>query len=149
MKSPATHICSCAQELSCQIVCERGLLFWGLLFIWFVYTVCLYSRLGLAKAYYGFRFERLLYGDFKKVVALAGGCTVTGALSGFLSRGKLWILNLKRVFWLIGWGRENGFIVITRGELAFYSLIVVSLSSIFLIIGYICRNSILPLPEKY
>jgi hypothetical protein len=68
---------------NCKNVCVRGLFFWGLLFIWFVYTICLYSWLDMAKVYYGVRFEPSLHSSFK-VVAGASGCTVTGAFERFM-----------------------------------------------------------------
>jgi hypothetical protein len=55
----------------------------GLLFIWFVYTICLYSWLDMAKVYYGVRFEPSLHSSFK-AVAGASGCTVTSAFERFM-----------------------------------------------------------------
>ena len=80
------------------------------LFIRFVYTGdC------VVKVFRGFRFDPELYAGFKRV-ACAGGCTVTGRLSGlcvaawrltgwFLLSVGFWILRLKRGFLLIGWVR--------------------------------------------
>jgi hypothetical protein len=49
------------------------------LFIQFVYTGD-----WLGKVFYGFRFDPVLYGEFKRVTGV-GGCTVTGAFERFMS----------------------------------------------------------------
>jgi hypothetical protein len=60
----------------------------GVLFICFVYMVCLYGLFivcggCVVKVFKGFRFGSELYGGFKRV-ASAGGFTVTGAFERFM-----------------------------------------------------------------
>ena len=68
----------------------------------------------------GFRFDPELYGEFRRL-AVVGGVTVTGVFERFMGVcvevgglvfpecGVGW--SLRRVFWLIGWGRGSVFIV--------------------------------------
>jgi hypothetical protein len=64
-------------------LCVRWVVGWRVLFIWFVYTFCLYGWLCLAKVFKGFRFDAELYSGFKRVAG-AGGFTVTGAFERFM-----------------------------------------------------------------
>ena len=64
----------------------RGSLRLGL-FIWFVYTFCLYTVLVagclvVGKVFKGFRFDPELYLSFRRL-ASSGGCTATGAFERF------------------------------------------------------------------